>query len=81
MKKRRLDCDVSCARANVSLVVPTTMEITGETETETSERLSTNIVYDHSENESDEISDGPSVVQGTVQITELLAEKEARYKN
>ena len=78
MKKRRLECDVSCAGANVPLVVPTTVEITGETETETSEGLSTNIVDDHSENESDEISDGHSVVQGTVQITELLAEKEAR---
>ena len=81
MKKRRLECgrrketDVSCAGANVPLVASTTVEITGETETE---ELSINIVDDHSGNENDEISNGPLVVQDIEQITGRLADKEAR---
>ena len=77
MKKRRLECgrrketDVSCAGANVPLVASTTVEITGETETE---ELSINIVDDHSGNENDEISNGPLVVQDIEQITGRLAD-------
>ena len=78
MKKKRLDCQriettVSCIEENIPLVVSIPVETTDETEAET-ENFSANIV-DESENENDEFSDDPMVVQGTEQVTVMLAEK------